>query len=228
MLYCWAWPGVLTKLDIMDRGTDASAVLRNEAVPLRLGYIGVINRSQHDLNTGVGMADARAAEADFFASMPEYTDVSLLLCCCSSCYIFVLLMDAACGGAAHASHHARSRSACDGMSCKLARCAIIYCLPALAQVVGQTGIGALALRLNHILVEHIRALLPSLRAHLEEALERRQKELKKYGAMPPGSTSAARWAPCDSGVSIWNAASGSRFLTADGYQAVRLSMICDL
>ena len=30
---------MLTKLDIMDRGTDASAVLRNEAVPLRLGYI---------------------------------------------------------------------------------------------------------------------------------------------------------------------------------------------
>ena len=78
--YCWAWPGVLTKLDIMDRGTDASAVLRNEAVPLRLGYIGVINRSQHDLNTGVGMADARAAEADFFASMPEYTDVRLRCC----------------------------------------------------------------------------------------------------------------------------------------------------
>ena len=68
-------------------------------------------------------------------------------------------------------------------------------LPALLQVLGQTGIGALALRLNHILVEHIRALLPSLRAHLEEALERRQKELKKYGAMPPGSTSAARSAP---------------------------------
>lgn len=66
-------------------------------------------------------------------------------------------------------------------------------------MVGQTGIGALALRLNHILVEHIRALLPSLRAHLEEALERRQKELKKYGAMPPGSTSAARWVPCRCG-----------------------------
>jgi len=69
---------VLTKLDIMDRGTDASAVLRNESVPLRLGYIGVVNRSQHDLNTGLSMADSRAAEADFFASMPEYADVSVL------------------------------------------------------------------------------------------------------------------------------------------------------
>lgn len=33
--------GVLTKLDIMDRGTNALRVLKNEVVPLRLGYIGV-------------------------------------------------------------------------------------------------------------------------------------------------------------------------------------------
>lgn len=32
--------GVLTKLDIMDRGTDASEILRNRIVPLRLGYVG--------------------------------------------------------------------------------------------------------------------------------------------------------------------------------------------
>lgn len=32
--------GVLTKLDIMDRGTDAVGVLRNESMPLKLGYIG--------------------------------------------------------------------------------------------------------------------------------------------------------------------------------------------
>jgi dynamin 1-like protein len=31
--------GVLTKLDLMDQGTDASAVLRNESVPLKLGRL---------------------------------------------------------------------------------------------------------------------------------------------------------------------------------------------
>ena len=36
--------GVLTKLDIMDRGTNALRVLRNEVVPLRLGYIGVLQQ----------------------------------------------------------------------------------------------------------------------------------------------------------------------------------------
>jgi len=37
---------VLTKLDIMDRGTDALATLRNEVLPLKLGWVGVVNRAQ--------------------------------------------------------------------------------------------------------------------------------------------------------------------------------------
>ncbi|KAM6542028.1 hypothetical protein CsatB_006475 [Cannabis sativa] len=40
--------GVITKLDIMDRGTDARNFLLGKVVPLRLGYIGVINRSQEE------------------------------------------------------------------------------------------------------------------------------------------------------------------------------------
>lgn len=38
--------GVLTKLDIMDRGTDAGRMLSNEEIPLRLGYVGVLLRNQ--------------------------------------------------------------------------------------------------------------------------------------------------------------------------------------
>ena len=33
--------GVLSKLDIMDAGTDARRVLMNEEIPLKLGYVGV-------------------------------------------------------------------------------------------------------------------------------------------------------------------------------------------
>jgi dynamin GTPase len=36
--------GVLTKLDLMDEGTDAREVLDNKLLPLRRGYIGVVNR----------------------------------------------------------------------------------------------------------------------------------------------------------------------------------------
>lgn len=61
----------------MDRGTDASAVLRNEVVPLRLGYIGMVNRSQADINMRRSIRDAAAAEAAFFETHPEYQEVRL-------------------------------------------------------------------------------------------------------------------------------------------------------
>ncbi|KAL4459064.1 hypothetical protein ABPG75_013929 [Micractinium tetrahymenae] len=68
--------GVLTKLDIMDRGTDAVAVLKNEAVPLALGFVGVVLRSQEDIANRRSMADARGAERAFFEAHPEYLEVA--------------------------------------------------------------------------------------------------------------------------------------------------------
>lgn len=41
--------GVLTKLDLMDRGTDAHDVLCGRVIPVKLGIIGVVNRSQEDI-----------------------------------------------------------------------------------------------------------------------------------------------------------------------------------
>ena len=36
----------VSQLDIMDRGTDARNFLLGNVIPLRLGYVGVVNRSQ--------------------------------------------------------------------------------------------------------------------------------------------------------------------------------------
>lgn len=47
------WAGVLTKLDIMDPGTDARDVLEGSAVRLKHGWIGVVNRGQADINSKV-------------------------------------------------------------------------------------------------------------------------------------------------------------------------------
>ena len=41
---------VLTKLDLMDRGTDAYDVLCGRIIPVKLGIIGVVNRSQEDIH----------------------------------------------------------------------------------------------------------------------------------------------------------------------------------
>lgn len=45
--------GVLTKLDIMDPGTDAREVLDGSAVRLKHGWIGVVNRGQKDIMQAV-------------------------------------------------------------------------------------------------------------------------------------------------------------------------------
>jgi hypothetical protein len=38
--------GVVTKIDIMDRGTSAKRMIEGKDVALRLGFIGIKNRSQ--------------------------------------------------------------------------------------------------------------------------------------------------------------------------------------
>ena len=136
--------GVLTKIDIMDRGTDATAVLQvrmsecmslysssyrfmcalwsfclahqclallvcseidkgthvcvcvymcvcvvwipsrpwtltdmqGETFVLKNGWVGVVNRSQHDINSNMSMENARRQEMDFFKSNPLYSGLS--------------------------------------------------------------------------------------------------------------------------------------------------------
>ncbi|XP_015265931.1 PREDICTED: dynamin-2 [Gekko japonicus] len=64
--------GVITKLDLMDEGTDARDVLENKLLPLRRGYIGVVNRSQKDIDGKKDIRTALAAERKFFLSHPAY------------------------------------------------------------------------------------------------------------------------------------------------------------
>ncbi|XP_026845793.1 dynamin isoform X4 [Drosophila persimilis] len=64
--------GVITKLDLMDEGTDARDILENKLLPLRRGYIGVVNRSQKDIEGRKDIHQALAAERKFFLSHSSY------------------------------------------------------------------------------------------------------------------------------------------------------------
>ncbi|KAL7170936.1 hypothetical protein ACSBR2_035736 [Camellia fascicularis] len=114
--------GVITKLDIMDRGTNARNFLLGKVVPLRLDYIGVVNRSQEDINKNRSIAEALAYEEQFFRDNPIYNGLS-------------------------------------------DRC----------------GIPQLAKKLNLILEQHIRTVLPGLKAKLNSHLLTVVKELRTYG-----------------------------------------------
>ncbi|XP_061817364.1 dynamin-1-like protein [Nerophis lumbriciformis] len=56
---------VVTKLDLMDAGTDAMDVLMGRVIPVKLGLIGVVNRSQLDINNKKPVADAIRDEHAF-------------------------------------------------------------------------------------------------------------------------------------------------------------------
>ncbi|XP_024529684.1 dynamin-related protein 3A isoform X1 [Selaginella moellendorffii] len=116
--------GVITKLDIMDRGTDARNFLLGSVIPLRLGYIGVVNRSQEDITSNRSIQDALMYEEQFFRSRPVYHSLS-------------------------------------------DRC----------------GIPQLAKKLNQILVQHIRTILPDLKARINTQMVTLQKELATYGEL---------------------------------------------
>ncbi|XP_074482484.1 dynamin-1-like protein isoform X2 [Sebastes fasciatus] len=56
---------VVTKLDLMDAGTDAMDVLMGRVIPVKLGLIGVVNRSQLDINNKKSVTDAIRDEHAF-------------------------------------------------------------------------------------------------------------------------------------------------------------------
>ncbi|XVE66630.1 hypothetical protein DITRI_Ditri08aG0093300 [Diplodiscus trichospermus] len=112
----------MNQLDIMDRGTDARNLLLGKVIPLRLGYIGVVNRSQEDILLNRSIKDALVAEEKFFRSRPVYNGIA-------------------------------------------DRC----------------GVPQLAKKLNQILVQHIKAILPGLKSRISSALVSVAKEHASYG-----------------------------------------------
>ncbi|XP_028093059.1 dynamin-related protein 3A isoform X2 [Camellia sinensis] len=114
--------GIITKLDIMDRGTDARNFLLGKVIPLRLGYVGVVNRSQEDIMLNRSIKDALVAEEKFFRSRPVYSDL-----------------------------------------------------------VDRCGVPQLAKKLNQILVQHIKTILPGLKSRISAALVSVAKEHASYG-----------------------------------------------
>lgn len=68
--------GVLTKLDLMDAGTNALDILTGRVYPLKLGFIGVVNRSQQDINASKPMDQQLETETEFFRNHPGYRNIA--------------------------------------------------------------------------------------------------------------------------------------------------------
>ncbi|KAG7086544.1 vacuolar protein sorting-associated protein 1 [Marasmius oreades] len=114
--------GVLTKIDLMDVGTDVVDILAGRIIPLRMGYVPVVNRGQRDIDSAKSIAKALDAERDFFENHPSYK------------------------GKAQ------------------------YC-----------GTPFLTRKLNMILMHHIRATLPDIKARITQQLQKYSAELQSLG-----------------------------------------------
>ncbi|KAM7463397.1 hypothetical protein LguiA_031518 [Lonicera macranthoides] len=68
--------GVVTKLDLMDKGTNALDVLEGRSYRLQHPWVGIVNRSQADINKNVDMMSARRKEQEYFESSPEYSHLA--------------------------------------------------------------------------------------------------------------------------------------------------------
>jgi vacuolar protein sorting-associated protein 1 len=65
--------GVITKIDIMDKGTSAKRMIEGKDVALRLGFIGIKNRSQQDIIDRVPVKVAQEKESLYFSTHPIYS-----------------------------------------------------------------------------------------------------------------------------------------------------------
>lgn len=64
--------GVLTKVDLMDDGTDVVDILAGRIIPLRLGYVPVVNRGQRDIANNKTISFALENEKNFFDNHRAY------------------------------------------------------------------------------------------------------------------------------------------------------------
>ena len=76
--------GVLTKVDLMDEGTDCASILLNQVIPLRRGYTAVVNRSQKDINGELSIREGLKKEEVFFKNHPVYGRDRIILSKCGT------------------------------------------------------------------------------------------------------------------------------------------------
>jgi hypothetical protein len=56
----------------MDKGTNALSVILGHTIPLKLGFVGVVNRSQHDINVKKSIEDM----LDVFCHISQVSPIS--------------------------------------------------------------------------------------------------------------------------------------------------------
>ena len=68
--------GVLTKFDLMDKGTNCKEILSNKLIPLKYGYIAVKNRSKLDSINNISVKEGLEKEKIFFKNNETFNKMN--------------------------------------------------------------------------------------------------------------------------------------------------------
>jgi replication fork clamp-binding protein CrfC len=58
--------------EFRDKGTDVVDILAGRIIPLRLGYVPVVNRGQRDIEASKPISHALEHEREYFENHPSY------------------------------------------------------------------------------------------------------------------------------------------------------------
>lgn len=116
--------GILSKLDLMDEGTNALDILKGNVYPLKLGFVGIVNRSQYDISINKSLTDSLSNEEQFFRNHQAYRSIA-----------------------------------------------------------NKCGTKYLSIKLNQILMSHIRDKLPDIKAKLNTLIGQTEHELVSLGGL---------------------------------------------
>lgn len=157
----------MTKLDIMDPGTDARDVLMGQAVRLKNGWIGIVNRGQADIMSKVGSAHWYGV--------------------CQSCVLLFHLEDclsACCDTAPHSSMHVGSVCACVAqVPMEEARKKELDFFKGSRHYsdLKNVGTGFLSSKLSTHLINAIRKQLPVIQHSINDGIINLERELESLG-----------------------------------------------
>ena len=162
--------------------------LHSRSVDLQLGFIGVVNRSQQDIMDDKTIESARAAEADFVESHPQYRTIAhrmgtqylgktLNKVLLWACWELGAGSWKGCGGGVFSVVGLlQSATPCPSLVLLLDgnKMILILCLPLLFS-------SLFVVWCAQLLMEHIKACLPVLRKHIHAMAKRERDELKALG-----------------------------------------------
>ena len=180
---------MLTKLDIMDPGTDARDILDGQAVKLKHGWIGVVNRGQKDINQKACPSPCRPCSYNSGWAWVQTGICPLFTSCNWRSRHGQSMTDGSIQAELNDSALLTSATTCVQVPMAEARSKELEFFKGHSQYreLKNIGTGFLSVKLSNHLIGAIRKQLPVITHSINEGIVSLEKELESMGGAQVGS-----------------------------------------